>query len=196
MGVFDDQLELARRGDEAALQEILQRNLPGLRAFVRLQCGPALTARESPSDLVQSVCREVLQHLDAVDTGGEAGFRRWLYTTAMRKIRNRAAFWQAERRDRRRETPQEPATERALAEVCRTLSTPSALAQGNELVERVEVAFGQLSEDEREVILLARVLGHGHQQIAELTGRSAGACRVLLHRALGRLSALLDADHA
>lgn len=189
MGDVDPLVERARQGDEQALAELFRLHLPGLRAFVRLQCGPALRARESVSDVVQSVCREVLEHLDGVDSGGAAGFKTWLYTTAMRKIRNRAAFWNAERRD----TGREVAADGALLEAYRTLTTPSALAGANEMVARVESAFDHLEAEEREVILLARVVGLGHAEIALHLGKSEGACRVLLHRALARLSALLEA---
>ena len=50
--------------------------------------GPQLRAKESASDLVQSVCREVLGRLDRFQHGGEAGFRHWLYATALRKVRD------------------------------------------------------------------------------------------------------------
>ena len=40
-----------------------------------------LRAMESTSDIVQSVCREILQHKDRFQYPGEDGFRRWLYTT-------------------------------------------------------------------------------------------------------------------
>ena len=52
-------------------------------------------------------------------------------------------------------------------------------------------AFAQLPEDYREVITLSRVVGLSHGQIASQLGKSEGAVRVLLHRALARLSGLL-----
>jgi len=79
------------RGDRAALDALIRRHLPGLSAFVRLQLGKSLGRRESASDIAQSVWGEVLQHFDRFTLGGDEGFRRWLYTTAMRKLRNRAA---------------------------------------------------------------------------------------------------------
>ena len=63
---------------------------------------------------------------------------------------------------------------------------------GREDLERIERAFAELPEDYREVILLSRLVGLSHREIAEDWGRKEGAIRVLLHRALARLSVLLS----
>ncbi|MCA8972176.1 MAG: hypothetical protein KDC95_20480, partial [Planctomycetes bacterium] len=47
----------ARRGDRTAIEALLESQLGGLRAFIRLRSGNALSQRESQSDLVQTVCR-------------------------------------------------------------------------------------------------------------------------------------------
>src|SRR5678815_2282484 len=80
-----------------------QAHLPALRAFVRLKAGAMLLARESCSDLAQSVCRDVLEHAERFRFGGEAEFRKWLFTTAMRKIADRVEGWRAGKRDGQRE---------------------------------------------------------------------------------------------
>ena len=98
----DDSLDLLARleaGDRDAVDALLRRNLPGLRTYVRLHSGPLLRAREASGDLVQSVCREVLTHLDRFRYPSEAGFRQWLFVTALRKIRRRYEYWGAQRRD-------------------------------------------------------------------------------------------------
>ncbi len=74
----------------------------------------------------------------------------------------------------------------------RTFCTPSRAAQASEEVERIEAAFDGLPEEYREVITLSRVLGCSHAEIAARMGRSEGATRTLLYRALGRLSGVLD----
>ena len=91
--------ERATHGDRRAFNELLALHLPGLRAWIRLRAGPVVRARESASDLAQSVCREVLDHLDRFAYGDEPGFRAWLYTTALRKIMNRHEYYAAEKRD-------------------------------------------------------------------------------------------------
>ena len=54
--VLDQLLARARAGDAGALHTLLVRHEPLLRTYVRLHADPMLRARESCSDMVQSVC--------------------------------------------------------------------------------------------------------------------------------------------
>jgi RNA polymerase sigma-70 factor (ECF subfamily) len=198
----DDTLELSRRaaaGDRRAIDQLVELHLPGLRAFVRLRAGPLVRARESASDLVQSVCREVLEHGDRFRHASESAFRQWLYTTALRKIQHRREYWAAEKRNPGHERPiahggpeDDRSGDAGLLACYRTLSTPSRHAVAREGLERVERAFDALPEEYREVITLAKVVGLSRAEIAERTGKSEGAVRMLLHRALVELSGLLE----
>src|SRR5262245_12047568 len=96
-------VDRASHGDERAVDELLAVELPALRAFVRLRMGPALRAKESASDLVQSVCREILENAQRYQFRGEGTFRRWLFTTALRVVKNKAKYWGREKRDAARE---------------------------------------------------------------------------------------------
>ncbi|MFG0315675.1 MAG: RNA polymerase sigma factor [Planctomycetota bacterium JB042] len=192
---FDALYRRAEAGDPEAVDALLSRFLPGLRAFVRLRSGRLVRTRESASDLAQSACREVLQNLDRFEHGGEAGFRYWLYTTALRKIQKRAEYWRAEKRAAAREVPLLPADEESdecLLDAYRSVATPSRHAMAREELARVEAAFDALSEGDREIIVLARVCGMSHAEIGERLKKSAGAARVQLHRALGRLADELE----
>jgi RNA polymerase sigma-70 factor (ECF subfamily) len=187
--VSDDSRELVQKatlGDRPALEELLQRHLPGLRAFIRLRCNPVIRACESESDLAQSVCREVLEHLDRFRYGDENGFRSWLYTAALRKILDRHEYYGAARRDvRRLEGDAE------LGAVYGSLSTPSGHAMKREEIETVERAFDGLDDAQREVITLAHVAGLSRAEIAAQLGKSEGAVRTMLSRALADLAAIL-----
>ncbi|MFO0985459.1 MAG: sigma-70 family RNA polymerase sigma factor [Planctomycetota bacterium] len=183
----------ASRGDAVAVESLLTRFLPGLRAFIRLRTGKLLRARESASDLVQSVCREVIEHLDRFQYRSEAGFKYWLYTEALRKIANRREYHEAAKRDVRKEhRPDQGAADQDLLASYQTLTTPSQHAIAHEELERIERAFDQLPETEREVILLSRIVGLSADEIAEQQGRSQGAVRTALSRALAKLAEHLD----
>lgn len=174
-------------GDRAALDELLGAELPALQAYLRLRADPRLRARESVSDLAQSVCREAIEHADRFRFPDEHGFRRWLFTTARRKLLDRQAFHFAQRRDAGRELDEEPPA--GVAAVYASLVTPSRDAVAREELERVERAFAALPEEYREVITLQRIAGLSHAEIGEQLGKSEGAVRMLLHRALARLVA-------
>ena len=66
----------AGRGDARAVEALIERYLPELRAFVRLRAGELIRAHESRSDVVQSACREVLQHIERFRFTGEGAFRQ------------------------------------------------------------------------------------------------------------------------
>jgi RNA polymerase sigma-70 factor (ECF subfamily) len=182
----------AQAGDVAAQDELLQRNLPRLRAFVRLRADRFLRARESHSDLVQSTCREVLGSLDKITYENEDLFRGWLYTIVANKLREKARFHRAARRDPDREAPELEDPD-ALVAAYSAFVSPSQHAVGAELAVRIEAAFEQLDADHREVITLSRLAGLSTAAIAQRMERSEQAVRSLLSRALVRLSALLDA---
>jgi RNA polymerase sigma-70 factor (ECF subfamily) len=181
----------ASEGDRAAIGELLERHLPALRVFVRLQLDPLLRERESCSDLVQSTCRALLENLGAFEYRGEGAFRHWLYTAALNKIRERHRYHAAERRDPRRE--QHDGDER-LGELYGSLLTPSRIAMARERVAQLETAFARLPADYREVILLCRIVGLSQDEVAARMDRSVDAVRNLLHRALARVAALADVD--
>ena len=67
--------ELSRKAlsrDPVAIDHLLERHLPALRAFVRLRAGPTVARNESSSDVVQSVCREILMGAGRFEYQGEA----------------------------------------------------------------------------------------------------------------------------
>jgi RNA polymerase sigma-70 factor (ECF subfamily) len=187
--------EAAARGDRAAIDRLLELCLPELEAFVKKRAGKPLRAHESSSDIVQSVCREVLQHADRFRHPSELAFRQWLYTTALRKISARLEFYRAQKRDLGRAEKLAPGSvESAASQVFdfyQTLSSPSRHMVLREEVERIETALARLPEEQREVVTLAHVLGLSRAEIGERMNKSEGAVRVLLHRALARVSELL-----
>lgn len=182
----------ASRGDRAAVEELLVRHLPGLRSYVRLKTGRLVRARENESDVVQSVCREVLQGAGEFRFGGEAGFRHWLFATAMRKILDKHKRHVADKRDVRREAapPTDEDGEVPLAD--ERFASPSGVAIGHEQFERMAHAFDALPEDYTEVILLSRVVGLPRKDVAVAMDRSEASVRNLLHRALAELARHLD----
>lgn len=192
----EDSLPLIRRardGDAQAVESLLERHLPGLQGFLHQRAGEMLRGKEGISDLVQSTCRELLQDLDELAWEGETHFKRWLYQAALRKVVDKARYWKAERRDAGRDAELAPAdgdesmASRIAAAFADELGTPSGAAEHKEELQRLESALQRLSRDHRDVILMARFLDQSHAEIAGQLGRSEGAVRVLLHRAIAAL---------
>lgn len=189
-------IERARGGDQAAIDALLTAHLPAIQAVVRLKAGPGLLARESVSDLAQSVCREVLASLESFRHGDADAFRGWLHTLAIRKLadRHRSAF--AAQRDVRREVSMDdaPSAWGAACEAFKTPdhATPSHEAIGREAQARIDAAFGALDEEQQNVVLWSRFAGLPHSEIAALIGKSEAATRKILSRALLRIAAAVE----
>lgn len=166
-------------------------HLPGVEAYLRLRMGPILRAKESASDLVQSLCREVLGDLAGFEYRGEAAFRHWLYGQARHKLVDRHRHLTADKRDAGREAHADGSAD--LLACYGTLCTPSRDISARESIERIERAFDALPEDYKEAITLHRMVGLAHQEIAAHMQRSEGAVRNLVYRGLAQLALALRA---
>lgn len=194
----DDEEDLVlrgSRGDADAVGELLLRHLPAVRAYVRLRGGPRIRQHEDVSDVVQSVCRELLQSLRGgagFRYTGEATFRSWLFTAALRKLVERDRYYGADKRDAARlvNGAGDSAAPDFLA-CYQSLCTPSLVAIERETQQRIERGLDAMPEEQREVILLARLAGLSHAEIAEHLGRSEVAVRSILSRGLARLARFL-----
>lgn len=180
--------ERAARGDPAAVEALVRRYLPDLRAYVRLHADPALRARESCSDLVQSAVRDVLTHMERFRHPSAEGFKHWLFTTARRKIAHRGEYYRAQKRD----AGEIGLEEGSLAETYRRLSTPSGQLVLREELARLERAFDRLTAEQREIIGMAHMMDLSRAEIGRHLGKSESAVRSLLHRAMARLTTLLE----
>jgi RNA polymerase sigma-70 factor, ECF subfamily len=190
-------LHKASRGDPPALKTLLERHLDGLHAYIRLQAGDLIRRKESVSDLVQSVCCEVLQEADNFDYQGEPQFRRWLYTAALHKVIDKNRYYRAGKRDAKREVSREQISEGSaqdsrLLHAYGDFCTPSREAIVQEELTRIEVAFQELPEHYREVITMSRIWRFTNSQIADELNKTEDSVRMLLGRALARFSSLLE----
>lgn len=179
----------AASGQSEAVEALLKRHLPDLHTFIRLRSGKVLRTKEHSEDLVQSVCREVLEDLHEYPLESEGRFRYWLFRAAERKVVDRARYWAREKRDVKREAPLHASNPAGTPEYDGQAAsgTPSQVASAREQADRLERALATLSDQHRQVILLHRIVGLSHAEIGEQWGKSAGAVKSLLHRALAKL---------
>jgi len=174
---FASVLERAKRGDEVAVGTIWRTLHPRLVRFLRARAGDAA------DDVASETWLAVARHLRSFE-GGEDEFRAWLFTIGRRRLID----WQRRSRSRPATValddvaPSFPAPDDPEGEALATLGTSAALA----LVAR-------LPADQAEVILLRVVAGLDTTRVAEVLGKRPGAVRMLQHRGLHALRALLDA---
>jgi RNA polymerase sigma-70 factor (ECF subfamily) len=70
--------------------------------------------------------------------------------------------------------------------------TTEQLVEGREELTRVLSGVQQLPEDRREALIMRFALGMGNREIARALGRSDGATKVLIHRAVKQLEGLVS----
>lgn len=188
---LDDLLSRAKKQDEAALRELLDRFLPGLRAHIRLQCGPTVRAHDSCSDIVQEVCVDLITGLKTTSFRDEVGFRRWLYKVGRQKVIDRARYHNRAKRDVDREVA---ASADSILACYGSFVTPSRMMNSVEQIERIETAFDSLAPRYRQVITMARLVGLSFDAIGQELDVTPEYARVLLSRGLAQLLDLLDRE--
>lgn len=170
---FDDIRARAQAGDEAFFAELFRQWQPPLLRYLRS------VARPAEEDIAGDVWLDVIRGLPGF-SGGEADFRRWLFTIAHR----RAVDWHRSQA-RHRVTPMAdvPCADTvagAAEQVDEQLSTASAVA-----------LIAQLPAAEAEVVLLRVIAGLDVAAVAAIVGRRPGTVRVQSHRGLTRLAQIL-----
>lgn len=176
----------AKAQNREAIEDLLVRHLPGLRSWLQLRMGAKLRSKETPEDLMQSVCREALGDLSGFEWRGEAAFRHWLYVKAQRKLVDKARYVGADKRSPDREKAID--TRVGEQSLIGQLLSPSGEVQSAEEIERIERAFAELSADYQDAISMRRLCAMDYEQIADRMQRSVPAVRNLVHRGLSRLA--------
>lgn len=185
-------LRSARDGAPGAMDGLMERVLPELRAYVRLNAGQQIRRMESSSDLVQSICREVLEDLGGFRGDGAGQFRHWLFTVALNKIQMKGRHYGAQKRDVQREAGVR--ADESILGAYGSICTPSRHAAANEELGRIESAFDRLPDDYRQVLTLCCMMELPHREVAEQMQRNEPAVRKLLSRARARLGLELALD--
>jgi RNA polymerase sigma-70 factor (ECF subfamily) len=153
-----------------------------LLSLIYLRMGPELRARMDPEDVLQEVAIEAINSWHSLDDQKNAG--AWLVTLARRKVgRILRDQISVAARDPRRECAVK--TDLPLAD---RRSGPITQADRKDRLLLLEEALGRLSEDHREVLLLARIEGLPIKEVAERMQRTENAIHLLLGRALRRLA--------
>ena len=176
---FLEVLAGALAGDEHAFARLYTDAHPPLLRYLRGM------APELAEDAASEAWLEVARGLDGF-TGPEPAFRAWLFAIARRKVIDRIRY----------ETRRPSASWEDLDSV-----TPHLRDVADEVVEADETREAlalvrTLPPDQAEAVLLRVVAGLDYTEVARVMGRSSGAVRVLVHRGLKRLQAMVSQDAA
>lgn len=170
---FEQLLAGAKRGDETSFAALYRELNPRLLAYFRAHALDV--ADDLASETWVAVARNLCQF-----AGDENGFRAWTFTIAHRRL---VEHWRtASRRPGRSESE--------------VFLDDLASGDDTEWDGLVEVTTAEaaalirtvLTPEQADVILLRCLVDLDVSQVAEITGKSPGAVRLLQHRALRRLA--------
>ena len=185
-------LDQVEKGNQRALEKLLERHRPDLRAFIAVRLDPRLAARLDPSDVVQEAQLEVVRRMDDFLSRRPMPFYVWLRKTAYQRLLD---LRRHHRRGRRSVEREAALPERSSLLLARPLlagaASPSQQAQARELAERVARAVADLPAADQEVLLMRHGEGRPFEEIAHLLELSAAAARKRFGRALLRLQKAL-----
>lgn len=193
--VLQDLVRRAQAGDVQALNELFARSYEAMLNAARRRLGPRLRLKEDADDLAQTTFREATRDFSQYQYRGPSSFLNWLGQILRNKIRDKAEYYAASKRDAARELQ---ADDIGLEEAGgRKLEAPSpdlsvtTFVQRHEEVDILREALEKLSPDHRTAITLVFFQGLTLRQAGQqMEGRSEDAVRMLLRRAEGRLREL------
>lgn len=182
-------LERVAQHDADALDELLARHRAGLREFIEIHLDPQLRARVDPSDVVQDTQMELVRRMEDFLAQRPMPFRLWMRKKAYERLLNlRRDHLLRERRSVRREVALPDRSSLALARpLLANQPTPSQEAEARELAERISRAVAQLSDADREILLLRHAEDLPFEEIALFLDLAPAAARKRFGRALIRL---------
>jgi len=187
----------AKAGEAAALNELFQRYHHMMVEVARRKIGPRLRLKEEPDDLAQTTFREAARDFPNYEYRGEPSLIRWFLQILQNKIRDKAEFYSAGKRDLGRERSMDAPVTTADGE--KRTSEPESLDLSVTMqVTRAEslgvlrTALEELSPEHRQAITLVFFEGRQLRDAGEVMGgRTEDAVRMLLRRAEQRLGEIL-----
>ncbi len=174
---FPRVLDAARAGAEWAWRTLYRDLAPSVLGYVRAR------RATSPEDVCGDVFCQVVRDIHSFE-GDEAGFRSWVFVIAHHRLIDEAR--------RRRRRPEIPVEADELIAMGGHVDTETE-ALGRVEASRVTRLIGELTEAQRDVILLRLVAGLSIQEVAEVTGKGERAVKSLQHRGLESLRSKLEA---
>lgn len=177
-------VDRAREGDEHALGELYDAYLPRIYRYCLLRVGNETDAEDIAEDIFLKVLRGIERfEWRSSNAGGHLPFAAWLFRIARNEV---VSF---KRREARR------ATQSELTDSIRDENRgPQEITETKLTIEEVFAATEQISEAQREVILLRFGSGLSVAETAAALGKQQGNVKVLQHKGIKRLRELLQTE--
>jgi RNA polymerase sigma-70 factor (ECF subfamily) len=167
---------------DAEFSELYRAHLKDVYSYAYYRVGN----HHDAEDLTEQTFLQAYRHFErAVNESDGRPLRPWL----IRIAHNLAANLY---RDRSRR-PQSPIED---SETLRTTHTTEDLVEGRDELARILDGVKDLPDDRREALIMRFALGMDNREIARAMGRTDGATKVLLHRAIKQLEEIVATKQA
>ena len=204
MKPIDDQktqhlVALAKEGDQPAIDQLCRIYGERVRRIIRFRLDTKLRPKLDSVDLVQDALILALGGLKDFTYRNEGDFLRWLSRIAENKLHDIIKKFHADKRDIRKEISfnQKGNSNDSWfygADEPIVTTTPSVIMRKKEALDRLEKALDTLKPEYKEVIVLKRIEGLSHAEIAERLNKSTNAVPMLLYRAMAALTIAYGKD--
>ena len=180
---------LAKDGNDSALNQLCNVYCERVHWIIRLRMGRELRSKLESMDLVQDVLVSALRDLGDFTYKDEGDFLRWLSKIAENRLRDNVDKLHADKRDIRKEIRLNNRRQTAVGAFEGNASpikatTPSVIMSRKEDLDKLEKAIDKLRPEYREVIILAKIEELSYLQIGDRLGKSIGAVKMLVSRAM------------
>jgi RNA polymerase sigma-70 factor (ECF subfamily) len=155
--------------------------------------GSEIRSKLESMDLVQDALMCALRDLGDFTYRNEGDFLRWLTKIAENRLRDNVDRLHTDKRDIRREIRLDDREHSAGGVFVGAtdpikVTTPSVIMSRREDLDKLEKAIDKLKPEYREVIILAKIEELSYRQIGDMLGKSIGAVKMLVSRAIMALS--------
>ena len=178
---YEEQLvERLRRRDEAAFNELVRLYQGRIYRVVFRMLGDEAEAE----DLAQEVFVTVFKSIDQFR--GESKLSTWLYRVAINHAKNRLKYMKRRARGSHKEFDEvgdREGIESASMNTSHQIARPDQTLEARETEGIIQLALRELSDEQRELVVLRDVQHLSYEEIQEVTGLVPGTVKSRLHRA-------------
>ena len=178
---MSDPQPLSKQALDRSFSELYRTHLRDVYSYAYYRVGN----HHDAEDLTEQTFLQAYRHYErALRESDGRPLRPWL----IRIAHNLAANYY---RDRARR-PESAIEDAAVISAPHTTET---LVEGREELEQILAGVQQLPDDRREALIMRFALGMDNREIARALGRSDGATKVLLHRAIKQLEGIVGGEN-
>lgn len=197
MGDTERLIRCVAKGDDSAINRLLEANRDRLTRFIKTRMDARVSARFDPSDVVQDTLMQAHVRLDEYLAQAEVPFYVWLRFLAWQRLtqlyrQHLGAEKRSVTREEHRHSSDEVSQRMFVERLAANMTGPVAHAVREETRRRVRGALQLLRPHDREILELRYLEQLNTQKIAHLLNISEGAVSTRHFRAIQRLQELVE----